>query len=499
MRCCRETEAAGGGDDGERSLDLQHEAEAEELKTQLSALQGIVAEREETLEKYQKLIVILKARLQEASGSSSTSSSFPEPDQLDSYISDLEESETKLREIYEELLNKPLFLAKENQRLVEELQEAREAEEELNEDCNQMEEKLNTVEAEKEEKIEELNELHKWLEDNQPALLELENVKEDLGTARKRVEDLEGMQEDLLNKLEEQAALDVPPAIPPKPRSRRTSRRESELMRQSGTKAIERSITVVEHVQATILELREKMLLTGVMTEDGTITPEVGEPMSVQDQGTATEGAGESGDEAKVEVKETAQIDIGAEMTNITEQLAQELQSLMQIKEDVAEGKPPPPIVEEMMTTTTDVLVESGLPPSETDEAQEDVDADTSKLGSDLEAHPSEYEMPCETAPKQKPSSAPTGDGLDHDYAEVAERQPNVSGDYEAVEFERKLKKDLTTTAGKPASCIDPPIYYGCFSYYHGYYSTHFGYYNFYNTVLQLLDTIVYSSSFLSR
>ena len=451
--------AADGGSREEHGSELQKESEADELKAQLSALQDTVAEREATLERFQKLIVVLKAKLHEASGGSSPSSYFPEPHQLESYISDLEDSETKLREIYEELLHKPLFLAKENQRLEEELQEARETEEELTEEINQVEEKLNTVEAEKEEREEELRKLQKWLDDNQPALVELEHLKDDLDTARSRIADLEQMQEELLNKAEEAASSEVPPALSSKPQSRRAGRRESEVMRQSGTKVIERSITVVEHVQATVLELREKMLLSGVLKDNGAHTPEE-VPARVQKQEMGADGTGESGDETKVEVQETAQIDIGTEMSNLTEQLAQELQNLKQIKDDVTDGNSPqaegnPPlheIIEVSVTTTADFgILGSGLPSDGISDTNENVEAKSPEMASASEC-PSEYETPQATAKRQRGTSIPSGADLEHDYAEIADKQHRVSGVYEPVEIRDRARRDADATAGKPFS-----------------------------------------------
>ena len=445
----------------EHGPELQKESEVEELKAQLSALRDTLAEQEEKLEKFQKLIVALKAKLQNASGGPFPLSFFSEPQQLESYISDLEDSETKLREIYDELLNKPLFLAKENKRLEESLQEARETEEELNEEIDQMKEKLSTVEADKEEIEEELSKLQGWLDDNQPALAELDRLKEDLDVACRRIEDLEQMQEELLDKAEEAASSYVPPAPSSKPQSRRPSRRDSEFMRQSGTKAIERSITVVGHVQATVLELREKMLLSGVLKEDGTPTTEEEVPRDSREQGTGTDETGVSGSETKVEVQETAQINIGTEMNNLTEQLAQELQNLMQMKDNVTDKSAPPQegntslseIIEGSVTVTTGVgILTSGLSPDEVGDTNND--ADCKNMASDLEC-PSEYETPSTTARRQRGTSVPTGDNLEHDYAEIADRQHRMSGVYEPVDIRRQARKDSNATAGEPSKGIN--------------------------------------------
>lgn len=444
----------------EHGSELQKESEVEELKAQLSALRDTLAEQEEKVEKFQKLIVALKAKLQKASGGPFPLSFFSEPQQLESYISDLEDSETKLREIYDELLNKPLFLAKENKRLEESLQEARETEEELNEEIDQMKEKLSTVEADKEEIEEELSKLQGWLDDNQPALAELDRLKEDLDVACRRIEDLEQMQEELLDKAEEAASSYVPPAPSSKPQSRRPSRRDSEFMRQSGTKAIERSITVVGHVQATVLELREKMLLSGVLKEDGTPTIEEEVPRDSREQGTGTGETGVSGSETKVEVQETAKIDIGTEMKNLTEQLAQELQNLMQMKDDVTDKSAPPQegntslseIIEGSVTVTGVGLLTSGLSPDKVGDMNND--ADCKNMASDLEC-PSEYETPSTTARRQRGTSVPTGDNLEHDYAEIADRQHRMSGVYEPVEIRRQARKDSNAAAGEHSKGIN--------------------------------------------
>ena len=461
-------EATDGGNGEEHSSELQRVSEeVEELKAQLLALQDTVAKREETVEKYQQLIVALKAKLQEASGGSSASLHFPEPQQLESYISDLEDSETKLREIYEELLDKPLFLVKKNQDLEEALQEARKTEEGLNEQINQVKETLNALEAEKEEKEEELNKLQMWLDEKQPALAELEDLQEKLDIAHRRIEDLEQMQEELLDKAEEAASSDVPPAPSSKPQ-RTLIRHESEVMRQSGTKAIERSITVVEHVQATVLDLRKKMLLSGVLKGDRALPPEEEVPQEGREQGTATGETSEGGAETKKEVQETARIDIGTEMNNLTEQLAEELQNLMQIKDDVTDRNSPPQegsphlseIVEESVAITADVsMLASGLLPGGTEKTNEDTEGKSPYMASDLEC-PSEYETPHTTARRERGIPLPADDNFDHDYAEIADRQRRASGVYEPVEIRRGTRRDSkAATAGKACSNTGAPLY----------------------------------------
>lgn len=451
-------EATDGGNEEEHSSELQRvREEVEELKAHLLALQDTVAKREETVENYQKLIVVLKAKLQEASSGSSASLHFPEPQQLESYISDLGDSGTELREIYEELLDKPLFLVKKNQDLEEALQEARKAEEELNEQINQVKEKLNALEAEKAEKEEELSKLQMWLDEKQPALAEREDLTDKLDIAHRRIEDLEQMQEELLNKAEEPASSDVPPASLSKPQ-RPLIRRESEVMRQSGTKALERSITVVEHVQATILDLREKMLLSGVLKGDRALPLEEEAPQECREQGTATGEAGEGGAETKMEVQETVSVDIGAEMKNLTEQLAGELQTLMQIKDGVTDRNSPlqegsphlSDIVEESVAVTADIGVfASGLSPGGTEDTNEDMEGKSPYMASDLEC-PSEYETPHTTARRERGIPLPTGDNFDHDYAEIADRQRRASGVYEPVEIRRGSRGgSKAATAGK--------------------------------------------------
>ena len=223
----------------------------------------MIADRERRIKNLEQAILYLRSELQKTQAGQTSSISVT--DGLDSYVSDLEASESQLRGIYQELMSKPLFLVQENQRLENELNQAREIEEELEDRLNELTSEFQDKEAQSQEVAKELQVAQEWLDEYQPAIHEIEKLREALATANERITKLEDMQGELLKQAE---AAPVPaPAIPSKS-SRRTSRRESEVMRQIGAKAIHRSIEVVEHVQNTVLELRERLLTSGSAKEE---------------------------------------------------------------------------------------------------------------------------------------------------------------------------------------------------------------------------------------
>ena len=404
----------------ENEEDTAQTPEVEVLKSENEQLRAHLDERDKKVKLLEHAVLLNRAQLRKVGAPVNP----PDPNDLTETIEQLEDSEQQLKEIYAELLDKPLYLAEENQRLEGELHHAKELQDELSTKVEELNAKVLDAEREKDAADLELNQLQEWLDENQRAIFEQNNLKNELENAKNRIRDLEDMQEELLK----QGEIESP--LPPSADSKRHAllqRSESVMKRKTGAKAIERSINVVETVQDTVLKLKEKMLSFSRDKEDEGTDPETG---GKRDQGT--------GPEEVVEVAQmSVETEVEAEIDVLTDLLQSELGNLNDLKEKVEQEEPvvKDPIEEQLRKVEEEkaaLLAELSRM-----KGSEDVDDPSSSLS----ALPSEYETPSSLHHRKLPEAG--DEEYHHDYSEVEMRR-RESGVYEPVDFRgRKVDKHL--------------------------------------------------------
>ena len=430
-------------DDGEREKDSDRDTsvsltadELASMKAQLEDLKNSLDDRDKRIKVLEHTILLNRAQLKKA-GVSETALISADPDDLTDTLTQLEDSEQQLKEIYAELLDKPLYLAEENQRLEEELHQAKEVEEELSDRVEELDSELAAAQEKRDELNRELSEVHEWVDENQAAAFERNNLREELVNAKNRIQDLEEMQEELLKQTEGESlsptsAASKPPSFP--------RRSESTIKRKTGAKAIERSIDVVETVQGTVLKLREKLLSMNQGKEDVDFEPQT---MERKDQGTGPE-------EVVEEVVEmTLGTDVEAEIDVLTTLLQDGLGSLNELKKEVEENErnqivSEDPIEEQLRK----VEEEKNALLAELNAMQGIEEADG--LTSSTSGLPSEYENPSALRSRKLPHAAGDEEDYDHEYSELELRR-RESGVYEPVGYSgrKRAKPSSSKTPGE--------------------------------------------------